>query len=155
MNILQITEYLSNVCMLIHLLRVTGGYCRGIYVVFHIIMNCLPLVAQLVWYCCFFLVSRPGRHARIKRRCGLEQVCWSNLVPTLDSGQSIPRLWVPNPYSLSPTWRSNMHANDKGWMNRYIGNDNRERNGTNKGQTRGHQLHIRGLSVTSLVKQRT
>ena len=30
---------------------------------------------------------------------------WVGGVPTSDSGQSSPRLWVPNPYSLSPTRR--------------------------------------------------
>ena len=82
-------------------------------------------------YCCslmFVLGLQAVRHARIMRRCGIEQVCCSNQVPTSDSGQSSPRLWVPNPYYLSPTRRSNMHFNDKGRMNGCIGNDNRERN---------------------------
>ena len=79
--------------------------------------------------CCFlFSVSGPVRHAQIMRRCGLEQVCCSYSVPTSDSGQSRPRLWVTNLHSLSPTRQSKMHANDKGRMNRYIGNVNRERN---------------------------
>ena len=75
----------------------------------------------------FVLGLQAVRRDRIMRRCGIKQVCCSNPVPTLDSGQSIPRLWVPNPYSLRMTRRSNMHANDKVRMNRYIGNDNRER----------------------------
>ena len=78
--------------------------------------------------CCLFSVSGPGRHARIMRRCGLKQVCCSNPIPTSDIGQSRPRIWVPNPYYFSPTKRSNMHFNDKGRMNGYIGNDNRKRN---------------------------
>ena len=84
---------------------------------------------QLV--CClllFVLGLQAVRHAQIMERCGLEQVCCSNPVPTSDSGQSSPRLWVPNPYSLNPKRQSNMHANDKGRMNGYIGNDNREWN---------------------------
>ena len=76
----------------------------------------------------FVLGLQDVRHAQIMRRCGLKQVCCSNPVLTSDSGQSSPRLWVPNPYSLIPTRRSNMHFNDKGRMNGYIGNDNRERN---------------------------
>ena len=76
----------------------------------------------------FVLGLQAVRHAWIMRQCGLEQVCCSNPVPTSDSGQSSPILWVPNLYSLSPTRRSNMHFNDKGQMNGYIGNDNRERN---------------------------
>ena len=76
----------------------------------------------------FVLGLQAVRHARTMRRCGLEKICSSNPVPTSDSGQSSPRLWVPNPYSLSLTRRSNMHFNDKGQMNGYIGNDNREWN---------------------------
>ena len=55
---------------------------------------------------------------------------WGGGVPTSDSGQFSPRLWVPSLYSLSPTRRSKpgfMDFNDKGRMNGYIGNDNRER----------------------------
>ena len=40
----------------------------------------------------FVLGFQAVRHARIMRRCGLEQVCCSNLVPTSDRGQSSPRL---------------------------------------------------------------
>ena len=76
----------------------------------------------------FVLSIQAVRHAQIMRQCGLEQVCCSNPVPTSDSGQSSPRLWVSNPYYLSPTRRSNMHANVKGRMNGYIGNNNREQN---------------------------
>ena len=76
----------------------------------------------------FVLGLQAVRHARIMRRCGLEQVCCSNPVPTSVSGQFSPRLWVPNSYSLSPTRQSNMHFNDKGRMNGYIVNDNREQN---------------------------
>ena len=80
-----------------------------------------------MFFCFLLSVSGPGRHARIMRRCGIEHIYGSNLVPTSDSGQSSPRLWVTNPHSLSLTRRSNKHANDKGWMNRYICNTNRQR----------------------------
>ena len=71
------------------------------------------IVDDFVCVCvCVFSVSGPGRHAQIMRRCGLEQIRCSNLVPTSDSGQSSPRLWVPNRYTLSPTRQSNTHAND-------------------------------------------
>ena len=43
-----------------------------------------------------FLVSRPYAMPEL----------WVGGVPTSDSGQSSPWLWVPNPYSLSPTRRS-------------------------------------------------
>ena len=76
----------------------------------------------------FVLGLQAVRHARIMSRCGLKQVCCSNPIPTSDSGQSSLRLWFSNPYSLSLTRQSNMHFNDNGWMNGYIGNDNRERN---------------------------
>ena len=33
-------------------------------------------------------------HARIVRWCGLKHICCSNPVPTLDSGQSSPRVTV-------------------------------------------------------------
>ena len=76
----------------------------------------------------FVIGLQAVRHAWIMRRCGLEQICCSNPVPTSDSGQSSPGRWVPNPYYLSLTRRSNMHFNDKGQMHGYIGNANRERN---------------------------
>ena len=65
----------------------------------HVILNVLLL---------FVLVLQAVRHAQIMRRCGLKQVCCYNPVPTSVSGQSIPRHWVPNPHSLSPTRQSNM-----------------------------------------------
>ena len=46
--------------------------------------------------CVLFLVSRPYAMPEL----------WGGEVPTSDSGQSSPRLWVPNPYSLSPTRQS-------------------------------------------------
>ena len=94
----------------------------------HILLynNILLLLLLLLLLLFFLLGLQDVRHAQIMRRCGLEQVCCSNPVPTSESGKSRPRLWVPNPYSLSPTRRSNMRANDKGQMNGYIGNDKRE-----------------------------
>ena len=50
--------------------------------------------------------------------------------PSLDSG-------CPTRIHLSPTRRSNMHANDKGRVNGYIGNDNRQ---LAKDRHGGHQL---------------
>ena len=43
-----------------------------------------------------FLVSRPYVMPKL----------WGGGVPTSDSRQFSPRLWVPNPYSLSPTRQS-------------------------------------------------
>ena len=103
--------------------------------------------------CCLLLVSGPRRHAQIMKQCGLKHTWCSNPVPTSDSGQSSPRLWVPDPHYLSPKRQSNMHANDKGRMNGYIGNDNRQRA---KDRHRGHQLlHRMGIPVTSLVTRGT
>ena len=99
--------------------------------------------------CCLFLVCMPGRHAQIMRRCGLKQVFCYNPVPNSDSGQSKPRLWLPNPYSLSLTRRSNMHANDKGRMNGYIGNDNRDRN-ERRTDTRGTNYIYRDSQLPCL-----
>ena len=90
------------------------------------------LQVKLMVVLLFVLGLQAVRHARIMRRCGLEQFCCSNPVTTSDSGESSPRLWVTNQYSLSPTRRSNMHANDKGRMNGYKGNDNREQNDQRK-----------------------
>ena len=70
--------------------------------------------ALLLLLLLFVLGLQAIRHAQIMRRCGLEQVCCSNPVQTSDSGQSSPRLWVPNPYSISPTRQSNMHLQWQG-----------------------------------------
>ena len=55
----------------------------------------LPLLKTMMMW----PFSRPRRHARIMRRCGPEYVLFcSNPVPTLDSFQPSPRLWVPSPH---------------------------------------------------------
>ena len=56
----------------------------------------------LICVCVCFLGLRTSRHAQIMRRCGLEHIYYSIPVPTLDSGESIPRLWMPNPHSFKP-----------------------------------------------------
>ena len=95
---------------------------------------------SLCKYVCVFLVSVPGRHARIMRPCGLEQICCCNPVPTSDSGQASPRLWVPNSHSLSPTIRSIMPiTRDDERIHR------QRQQATSKGQTRGVPLNYHNL----------
>ena len=108
--------------------------------------------------CCLLLLFVLGlqavRHAQIMRRCGLEQVCCSNPVPTSDSGQSSPRFWVPNPNYLSPTRRSKPAFQWQG-TNERIHRQWHQGTKQTKDRHGGHQFHIWGISVTSLVTQRT
>ena len=62
--------------------------------------------SYILYVVLFLLGLQAVRHTQIMRRCGLEQVWCSNPVPTLDSGQSITRLCVPNLYYLSLMRRS-------------------------------------------------
>ena len=87
---------------------------KGILVIVKFLSNSKELFLAMMMMMC--LVSVPGRHAWIMRRCGLEQICCSNLVPTSYIGQSSPRLWVPNPHSLILTRRSNMPMTRDEWM---------------------------------------
>ena len=92
-----------------------------------------------------FLVSGPERHAQIMRWCGLEQVLFCpKPVPTSDSDQPSPRLWLPNPHYLSPTRRSSMPMTRDKW-NECNRQREKDRNG-------GHQFSLlMGLSVASCV----
>ena len=83
-----------------------------------------------------FLVSGRGRHAQIMRRCGLEHMCCSNPVPNSDSGQYSPRHLGAQLAFFKPD-KTKEHSNDKGQMNEYIGNDNRQRAKDRQG---GHQF---------------
>ena len=48
-----------------------------------------------------FSDSGPGRHSKIMRWCGLEQVLlFSDPVPTLQNVQPSPRLWVSNTHYI-------------------------------------------------------
>ena len=81
---------------------------------------------------CVFLVSVPGRCARVMRRCGLKQMCCSNPVPTSDSVQSSPRIWVPNPHYWSPTRRSKIPMTRELWADTWAtttGNEQRKGTG--------------------------
>ena len=63
---------------------------------------CVYVHGAVVNYYDVFLVSVPGRHVQIMRRCGLEQIFCSNPVPTSDSGKSIPRYLVAQPAFFKP-----------------------------------------------------
>ena len=93
-------------------------------------------------------VSRPGRHAQIMRWCGLEQVrFFSNPVPTSESGQPSPIIWVPNPHSLIQTRRSSMSMTIDKWK-KY----NRQR--TKVRPRGGTNLTNGGYKLTCVLKTR-
>ena len=75
---------------------------------------------------------------------------WGGGVPTSDNGQFRPRLWVPSPYSLSPTRRSKPTFQWQG-TNERIHRQWQQGNETNKGQTRGAPIHSGWVAVTSLL----
>ena len=78
---------------------------------------------------------------------------WGGGVPTSDSGQFSPRLWVPSPYSLSPTRRSKPAFQWQGTNERI---HRQWQQGTKRTKDRhgGHQFTY-GSSVTSLVTGET
>ena len=65
--------------------------------------------------CVVLSVSGTEMYAQIMRWCGLEQVFWSNLVPTSDGGQPVPNFCVRNLHSLSPTKRSSTQMKRDEW----------------------------------------
>ena len=74
---------------------------------------------------------------------------WGGGVPTSDSGQFSPRLWVPSPYSLSPTRRSEPEFQWKGTNARI---HRQWQQGTKRTKDRhGGPQFTYGSSVTSLV----
>ena len=64
-------------------------------------------------------------------------------VPTSDRGQTSPRLWVPNPHSLSPTGRSSIpfYKRRMIWIQQT----------TRKGQTRGAPIYLTNGPFSCLV----
>ena len=79
--------------------------------------------------CVLFSVSRPYAMPEL----------WGGGVPTSDSGQSIPRLWVPNPYSLSPTRQSKPAFQWQG-MNERIHRQWQQETKQTKDRHEGHQI---------------
>ena len=91
-----------------------------------------------------FLVSRPYDMPEL----------WGGRVPTSESGQFSPRLWVPNPYSLSLTRRSKPAFQWQG-TNEQIHRQLQQGTKRTKDRHGGHQFTVNGSQLPPLWQEGT